>query len=436
MKRWLTIAWFVLHLAGVLSAQEIPKSAYVINSVANTLSVINLENDQVLVDTLSPGAGSIPNFMVLRDGKGYVVNSGTNDIMVFDLATLQKIKTIQLPNDSNPWAMDFVNDSVAVVTLWLTNQIAVVNVNSGELLQTVPVGSSPEGIKMVNGKVYVANTGYVDWTLPYEPGTVMVIDTSDFQVVDTIGVGTNPQDLDADSQGRLLVACTGNYGAIGGELDLIDTAADTLLDSVKVGAFITTVRVNNLGKVYLATYGYGVLVYDLNSASFERDAANPLAGGPGVAFYAANNAYIVEFGDGSSASILRVFSPGHTELKSYTVNVGAIFVVVYDSATTALENRLAALPGQFRLEQNYPNPFNPSTTIEFTLPERANVTLEVFNLLGQLVRTLHLGVLNAGVHRIQWDGRDEAGNPAPSGIYFYRLRSGERVQVRKMQLLR
>lgn len=94
------------------------------------------------------------------------------------------------------------------------------------------------------------------------------------------------------------------------------------------------------------------------------------------------------------------------------------------------------IPEGFVLEQNYPNPFNPSTHIRFRLPADARVTLEVFNLLGQKVRRLADGQHPAGEHTVIWDGRSDAGVPAASGIYFYRLRAGEFVQTRRMLLLR
>jgi hypothetical protein len=96
----------------------------------------------------------------------------------------------------------------------------------------------------------------------------------------------------------------------------------------------------------------------------------------------------------------------------------------------------AALPGKFSLSQNYPNPFNAQTLIEFEVAEKSRVSLEVFNILGQRVRTLVRDLRPAGSYQIAWNGKDHGGFPAASGIYFYRLRSGRRVQTRRMVLLR
>lgn len=90
----------------------------------------------------------------------------------------------------------------------------------------------------------------------------------------------------------------------------------------------------------------------------------------------------------------------------------------------------------FKLFQNYPNPFNPETTIEFYLPHAAEVRLEIFNLLGQRVRTLAAERKIAGLHQVQWDGRDDAGREVSGGVYFLRLQAGNSVQTRKMLLIR
>jgi len=95
-----------------------------------------------------------------------------------------------------------------------------------------------------------------------------------------------------------------------------------------------------------------------------------------------------------------------------------------------------AVPGIFCLHQNYPNPFNPSTTISYRIPETGPVSLEIFNIRGQTVRRLVDRVQPAGPHHAVWDGRDGAGGQAASGIYFCRLRAGDRMETRKMALLR
>jgi hypothetical protein len=88
-------------------------------------------------------------------------------------------------------------------------------------------------------------------------------------------------------------------------------------------------------------------------------------------------------------------------------------------------------PDSYELMQNYPNPFNPVTRIDFSLNRTTEVTLEIFNVLGQHVETLVDGRREVGRYTVSWDGRRAA-----SGVYFYRLTAGEYVTTRKMLLLK
>ncbi|MCC7431884.1 T9SS type A sorting domain-containing protein, partial [bacterium] len=90
----------------------------------------------------------------------------------------------------------------------------------------------------------------------------------------------------------------------------------------------------------------------------------------------------------------------------------------------------------FKLAQNYPNPFNPSTKIDFSIPSREKVELEIFNVLGQQVKTLVSKSLPSGNHSILWNGTDKNGNLVSSGIYFYRIKAGDFTQTRKMTFLK
>ena len=82
---------------------------------------------------------------------------------------------------------------------------------------------------------------------------------------------------------------------------------------------------------------------------------------------------------------------------------------------------LGLLPAEFSLSQNYPNPFNPETTIEYQLPEASEVTLTVFNMLGQQVIKLVNSQMEAGYHRVIWNGRNEFGDMAGTGVYFFSI---------------
>ncbi len=99
-----------------------------------------------------------------------------------------------------------------------------------------------------------------------------------------------------------------------------------------------------------------------------------------------------------------------------------------------IENNTAALPEQFELQQNYPNPFNPLTTIRFNVPQTTQLTLNVYNMLGQKVKTLYSGTANTGSHSVQWDATNDFGNKVGSGIYFYQI-TGENISITKKMVL-
>ena len=94
------------------------------------------------------------------------------------------------------------------------------------------------------------------------------------------------------------------------------------------------------------------------------------------------------------------------------------------------------LPARFELAQNYPNPFNPETSLRLALPTAGQVTLDIYNLLGQRVITLFDGPAQAGYLELRWNGRDQSGRQVGSGVYFYRMVAGDFQQVRKMVLLK
>jgi hypothetical protein len=108
------------------------------------------------------------------------------------------------------------------------------------------------------------------------------------------------------------------------------------------------------------------------------------------------------------------------------------YTKTYDPATTVLVGikNESAIPTKFSLDQNYPNPFNPSTNISYSLPRPVEVSLKIFNALGQEVASIVNERKEVGYYQVTWNAN------VPSGIYFYRLRAGEFLETKKMILLR
>jgi len=95
-----------------------------------------------------------------------------------------------------------------------------------------------------------------------------------------------------------------------------------------------------------------------------------------------------------------------------------------------------SIPDGFLLGQNFPNPFNPETKIIYRIPEAGKVTIKIFNILGQDVKTLVNKELEAGTYEVVWNGRNDAGMNVSSGIYFYRIKTKNFSATKKMMLVR
>jgi len=142
-------------------------------------------------------------------------------------------------------------------------------------------------------------------------------------------------------------------------------------------------------------------------------------------------------GSGELATLrFRLLRPG-SELRLEGVDIRDVensrLVVENTNGAVAV---VSGVPRSYGLSQNYPNPFNPETEIAYQVPQASNVSIHIYNIQGQVVRTLVDADRDAGDYRVVWNGRDDAGNEVATGIYLYRITAGNFTSTKKMILLK
>ena len=170
---------------------------------------------------------------------------------------------------------------------------------------------------------------------------------------------------------------------------------------------------------YMLTDGDKDVTVSLNGS----EVINQTLTATGDSVYTELNLNGFDFSSGSNEIVINAASGG--------VQVDKVdFFVIGDLTPVSNEDEID-LVNSFSLSQNYPNPFNPTTNINFNLPVSANVSLKVYNLLGQEVQSLLNEARSAGSYTVKFDARNLA-----SGVYFYRLEAGSFVTQRKMTLIK
>ena len=148
----------------------------------------------------------------------------------------------------------------------------------------------------------------------------------------------------------------------------------------------------------------------------------------------------IPVGEGNILSLPAMLNPDAED--KFKIELKEVVLADEKAALIPVGDQSPSVPIAFELGQNYPNPFNPSTTIKFILPSPEDArltlptTLRIYNVLGEVVRTLADEPMASGVHQIIWDGKDDEGNQVASGIYFYRLRAGALQDTKKMVLMK
>ncbi|NQV16808.1 YncE family protein, partial [bacterium] len=237
MIHWLLILSLVL--VGFIACedepedQETPEAAtalYVLNAIGVSLSQVDLELDEVSNDVAI--LGQWPNQVTFHDGKVYVVNSGTNNIMIFDPDDSFAAETpIALGDGNNPMNMVFYDNTTAYVACSASGKVLKVNLTTKTVDMEITAGTGTTGIAMADGKIYATNSGFnPDYT--YSAGSVTVINGATGAVVTTIAVDTNPQSAAVDPNGMVHVVCTGDYWSAFGKVAIIDPASDTVTNTV------------------------------------------------------------------------------------------------------------------------------------------------------------------------------------------------------------
>jgi len=113
-----------------------------------------------------------------------------------------------------------------------------------------------------------------------------------------------------------------------------------------------------------------------------------------------------------------------------------VFCLNDGTGITDVDGNQTIMPLTYKLENNFPNPFNPTTEIEYAIPVSNHVSIDIFNSLGQKVKTLVDRHMTAGTYKVIWDATNDVGNKVPSGLYFYRMRSSHFNSIKKMTLIK
>jgi YVTN family beta-propeller protein len=329
--------------------------AYVVNSLLNdeALSRINLTTGEVTNNIVL--LGEAPNQVVINGDSTYVINSTDDDIQVIDLTTETTVAYIDIGAGRNPFHMAFADERYAYVTNWQSHTISKVDVVGDSVVGEYGVGMAPEGLVVVDDKLYVCCTGF-QWTkynettgrewvfdptqrtndvkaYAYITGQIYVFDLQSETVIDSISVGMNPRCVDTDPEGELNVLCTGDYWSVFGQIYRIDPNTDAVIDSIYVGGSPVGMSIGSDGVGYLAAGGWNpdpglIYTFDSHADTMIRGESNPITTDCGVIAVTALYPSQVLSCNFDADNVSRMKKDG-TLLYQYLVGNGPVSVAVY-----------------------------------------------------------------------------------------------------------
>lgn len=245
----------LLTTGTTLAAQ---RDLVVVNGLGETFDVVNLEDSSVslLVDVL----GLYPNDFVISGNTGIAINSGSNDLYFYNLATMSRTGTCFLGNGHNPYNGAFLSADTFYVTNLVSSTVSKIRVSDRSIIDEFPIGDgidsdSPQGIVIRDRRAYICLSSFND-LFEYDAGKLEVRDCDYDTLIARVTVGVNPQVARFGYDGYLYILCTGNYAAIEGWLFKFDPQSNTLIDSISVGGYPGGLAITKQNVAFLAAGGW------------------------------------------------------------------------------------------------------------------------------------------------------------------------------------
>lgn len=354
----------------------------------------------------------------------YIASLGAGQLYVVSTATFQVVERISVA--AQPLDLALAPDGR---TLYVTNSgassLTAVDLAAGTTRRFVlpQVREGPYGVAATRSGLYVTDLN---------SGRVLALDLMGKEVA-RIAVGSQPRSLALSRDLRRLYVTT----LARNQLSVIETSRNRVARSINLpvrGAFAAAVSPDGRRLYLTAHLDSAVVILDAAAETVLKTlkvGADPR----GISFAPGGREALVTSTGSGEIAVISV--AGDSLVQRYTTQPGLRGIAVAPAPRQQVAGLLAAvLPSRLELAPAAPNPFNAATQIRFALAQSGWVELAVYNALGQEVRSLVGQGLDAGPHQMVWDGRDQGGREAATGMYLAVLRAGGQQAVQKLMLLR
>ena len=431
----------VVLITTPVKAQEI-LGVYVANQgnfSTNDGSVTWYDLSTGLAENVFVDFGSLAHSLTLDGNYGYVASNTSNAIDVLRLSSNARIG--QIPAVASPRYITVISPGKAYVSELYSAQVRVLNLQSLEIMSSVPTGSNPEDIAVVGDRAFVANSGFG------ADSTLTVINTRSDAVIGTLELGCDgPRHLEVDQEGELWAFCNGHtvYNSdftqvierTNGAVVVLDPQTGDVLNRIELdfqpgaGALgQDTFYSPDSEEIFLIRNDpASLLIFDTALNAFKEELVLSGEESVGGLVYDAGRRqlYIGRIVSYTVPGFVQIINRDDlSEAGRFSAGIAPAHLALHQApGFTSVSN--ADVPEEVGLEA-FPNPFNNSTTLKFSTDEPQEVSLVIYDLLGREVVRLVDGVQSAGRHRITWD----AGS-LPGGHYFGRLSIGSHTVTRAL----
>lgn len=232
----------------------------VANQNAGTISLINVDTDEVYRDRV--GVGNTPNDMIYDDDKLYIINSMSADMNVFTISTENTFSTYHVPINlsgnigNSPQFGAITENGLLCISNFVTNRVTTLNLSNFTLgIDIVLDYPGASDILAIGNMIYVCCTGYIDSTHTVGEGAVTVINTETYSKENIVfEAGKSPQFIAVDPAGNLHVVCSGVFGNDNGEIRVIDPTTNDVIRYYYISAYLKDIAITPAGIAYIASY--------------------------------------------------------------------------------------------------------------------------------------------------------------------------------------